>query len=125
EGRNTMADHIRRSWKLIVGLYLFFAFPRLALADHCGNLSDCYSTITTISLAVLGVGLVIAAPYWFPALLARFALTAALRGILTSALRSRAATFGARVAARIAARSWHRATFPSRWRSVVYHWRKH
>ena len=78
-----------RVWLRAVALSVL---PASTVAAHdCSGLSDCYGTILAAVLAVLALALILTAPYWLPALAARFALSSALRGLATAASRSRIA----------------------------------
>lgn len=72
-------SHSRLVWRGIAFIYLFFILPSLALADNCSGLTDCYGTILAAVLAILGLALVIAAPYLVGGLAARFAVGGMLR----------------------------------------------
>lgn len=62
-----------------------------ANADNCSGLSDCFSgNLLPALLLLLGLLLVIAAGWYLAPLLARFAIGAALRALLTAAARARA-----------------------------------
>lgn len=43
-------------WALI-GLFLYFAFPDVALADNCGSLTDCFNTQRAAVAATVGLGI--------------------------------------------------------------------
>ena len=43
-------------WALL-GLFLIFAFPDVALADNCGSLTDCFSTQRAAVAATVGLGI--------------------------------------------------------------------
>ncbi|UVI29380.1 pre-toxin TG domain-containing protein [Paenibacillus spongiae] len=41
----------------LIGLFLFFVFPDVALADNCGSLSDCFNTQRAAVAATVGLGI--------------------------------------------------------------------
>jgi hypothetical protein len=42
---------------ILSGLFLFFTFPDVALADNCGSLSDCFNTQRAAVAATVGLGI--------------------------------------------------------------------
>ncbi len=87
-----------RKISIIAVLLYFWLFPSTAQADNCSGLSDCFNgNIIPAILLILGLLLLITAPWWLGPLLARFALGAALRSLFTTAVRSGAVAAAARV----------------------------
>jgi hypothetical protein len=77
-----------------------------ALADNCGDLSDCFSgNLLPALLLLLGLILLIAAAWYLGPLLARFAMSTALRAMFATAGRSRIAAWVARFLSRFASRA--------------------
>ncbi len=80
---------------------LSWLVPSSVLADNCSGLSDCFNgNVIPAILLILGLLLLITAPWWLGPLLARFAISAALRTLFTTALRSRIAAAAGRTLAR-------------------------
>ena len=90
-------NHRAFSWKVDVLLYELLFFPSVVLADDCSGLTDCYGTILAAVLAILGLLLLITAPYWIGPLLERFSVSGARRVVASAAQRSRIAAFVARI----------------------------
>lgn len=77
-----------------------------ALADNCSGLSDCFSgNLLPALLLLLGLILLVAAAWYLGPLLARFAMSAALRAMFATAGRSRIAAGVAGLLSRFAGRA--------------------
>lgn len=79
-------------WIAVIFLYLLY-FPSPVLADNCSGLSDCFSgNMMPAILLLLGLLLLAVVGWYLWPLILRFALGAALRGLASTAARSRIAT---------------------------------
>ncbi|HEX2092751.1 MAG TPA: colicin D domain-containing protein [Longimicrobiaceae bacterium] len=82
-----------------------------ARADNCSGLSDCfYGNLLPALLLLLGLILLVAAAWYLGPLLARFAMSAALRAMFSTAGRSRIAAGVARFLSRFASRAMNFST---------------
>lgn len=82
-----------RLLRIIVITTLLSVVPTPAYADNCSGLSDCFNGyLIPAILLILGLALLVTAPYWWPALfslLARVAVGAALRAVAIRVAQAR------------------------------------
>lgn len=98
-GRRALLWATTTGWLLIAG-----ASP--VRADNCEDLSDCFNgNLWPALLLLLGLGLLIAAAWFLGPLLARFAMSGALRAMFATAGRSRLAALLARFMIRFGSRA--------------------
>lgn len=96
--------------RLLVGapwvVMLLFAGATPVSADNCADMADCFrGNLWPALLLLFGLAALIAAAWFLGPLLARFAMSAALRGMAATAGRSRMAAWLARFMSRFGSRS--------------------
>ncbi len=96
--------------RLLVGApwaaILLFATATPVSADNCADLADCFSgNLWPALLLLFGLAALIAAAWFLGPLLARFAMSAALRSMFATAGRSRMAAWMARFMSRFGSRA--------------------